>query len=74
MGADAAQEDAKLLEAPFQGRALETFLGWYRLQENWTALTNVAVRDLTTPEKGLHETRVDLVLWRTRQHKRGQCV
>ena len=42
--------------------------GWYRLQEGWTALTVKALQDLTTPEKGLREAIMDLVLWRARQH------
>ena len=59
--------DPKLLHAALQGRAVDTPLGWYRLQESWTALTVKALRDLTTPGKGLHETIVDLVLWRGRR-------
>ena len=33
-----------------------------------------ALRDLTTPGKGLHEAIVDLVLWRARKHTQGQHV
>ena len=64
--------DPDLLRANLQGRALSTPLGWYRLQESWTKLT-VKV-DLTTPGNGLHETIVDLVLWRARQHAQGEHV
>ena len=46
--------------------------GWYRLQEDWTKLT--ALRDLITPGNGLHETIVDLVLWRSRKHTQAQHV
>ena len=66
--------DPDLLPATLQGRALSTPLGWYRLQENWTKLTVKALRELTTPGNGLHETIVDLVLWRARQHTQGQHV
>ena len=54
--------DPKLLQPAHQGRALDTPLGWYRLQEGWTALTVKALQDLTTPGKDLHDTIVDLVL------------
>ena len=54
--------DPDLLRATLQGRALSTPLGWYRLQEDWTKLTVKALRDLTSPSNGLHETIVDLVL------------
>ena len=33
-----------------------------------------ALRDLTTPDKGLHDAIVDLVLWRARKHTQGQHV
>ena len=49
-------------------------MGWYRLQEDWTKLTVKALWDLTTPGHGLHETIVDLVLWRARKHTQGQHV
>ena len=63
-----------LLRAALQGRALDTPLGWYRLQEDRTKLTVKALQDLATPGKGLHEAIVDLVLWRARQHAQGQQV
>ena len=66
--------DPDLLRATLQSRALSTPLGWYRLQESWTKLTVKALRDLTTPSNGLHETIVDLVLWGTPQHAQGQHV
>ena len=66
--------DPDLLRATLQGRAPTTPLGWYRLQEDWTKLTVRALRDLTTPGNGLHETIVDLVLWRARKHTQGQHV
>ena len=66
--------DPGLLGATLQGRALSTPLSWYRLQETWTKLTVKALRDLTSPGNGLHETIVDLVLWRARQHTQGQHV
>ena len=66
--------DPDLLRATLQGRALTTPLGWYRLQEDWTKLTVKALRDLTTPGNGLHETIVDFVLWRARKHTKGQHV
>ena len=66
--------DPDLLRATLQGRALSTPLGWYRLQETWTKLTVKALRDLTTPDNGLHEAIVDLISWRTRQHTQGQHV
>ena len=66
--------DPDLLRATLQGRALTTPLGWYRLQEDWTKLTVKAPQDLTTPGSGLHETIVDLVLWRARKHTQGQHV
>ena len=56
------------------GRALDTPLGWYRLQESWTKLTVKALRDLATPGSGLHEAIVDLVLWSARQHTQGQHI
>ena len=66
--------DPGLLRATLQGRALDTPLGWYRLQESWTKLTVKAFRDLAIPGNGLHEAIVDLVLWRARQHAQGQHV
>ena len=63
-----------LLRATLQGRALDTLLGWYRLQGSWTRLTVKALQDLDTPGKGLHETIVDLVLWRARQHTQDQHI
>ena len=51
-----------LLRATLQGRALDTPLGWYRLQETSTKLTVKALRDLGTPGKGLQEAIVDLFL------------
>ena len=60
--------DPDLLRAALQGGALNTPLGWYRLQESWTRLTVKALQDLAIPGKGLHEAIVDLVLWRARQH------
>ena len=66
--------DPDLLHATLQDRAPTTPLGWYRLQEDWTKLTVKALRDLTTPGSGLHETIVDLVLWRARRHTRGQHI
>ena len=66
--------DPGLLRATLQGRAQSTPLGWYRLQGSWTKLTVKALRDLTTPGSGLHETIVDLVLWRAGQHAQGQHV
>ena len=66
--------DPDLLRATLQDRAPTTPLGWYRLQEDWTKLTVKALRDLTTPGSGLHETIVDLVLWRARKHTRGQPI
>ena len=66
--------DPDLLRATLQGRALSTPLGWYRLQESSTKLTVKPLRDLTTPGNDLHETIVDLVHWRARQHAQGQHV
>ena len=66
--------DPDFLRATLQGRALDTPLGWYRLQESWTKLTVKAVRNLGTPGKGLHDAIVDLVLWRSRQHTQGQQI
>ena len=66
--------DPDLLRATLQDRAPTTPLGWYRLQEDWTKLTVKALRDLTTPGSGLHETILDLVLWRARKHTRGQPI
>ena len=66
--------DPDLLRATLGDRAPTTPLGWYRLQEDWTKLTVKALRDLTTPGSGLHETIVDLVLWRARKHTRGQPI
>ena len=66
--------DPDLLRGTYQGRALSTSLGWYRLQESWTRLTVKALQDLTTPGNSLHEAMVDLVLWRARQHGHGQHV
>ena len=66
--------DPDLLRATLQGRAPTTPLGWYRLQEDWTKLTVKARRNLTTPGNGLHETILDLVLWRARKHTQGQHV
>ena len=66
--------DPDLLRAALQGRAVNTPLGWYCLQESWTRLTVTALQDLATPGKGLHEAFVDLVLWRTRQHAQSQHV
>ena len=60
--------DPDLLRATLQGRALDTALGWYRLQESWTNLTVKALRDLATPGQGLREAIVDFVVWRARQH------
>ena len=42
-------------EQSLQGRALSTPLGWYRLQEDWTKLTVITLRDVTTPGNGLQE-------------------
>ena len=64
--------DPNLLRATLQGRALNTPLGWYRLQESWTTLTVKALQDLKTPGNRLHEAIVDIVLWRTRRHVQGQ--
>ena len=70
-----ARSDApKLLRAALQRRALGNPLGWYRLQESWTALTIKALWDFTIPGKGLHEAIVDLVLWRAPQHERDQRI
>ena len=69
-----AIRDSDLLRATLQGRALDTPLGWYRLQESWTGHTVKALRDLAFPGKGLHETILDLFLWRARQHAQGQHV
>ena len=66
--------DPHLLRAALQGRALDTPLGWYRLQESWTGLTVKALQDLATPGKGLHEANADRVLWRACQHARGQHI
>ena len=66
--------DLDLLRAMLQGRALTTPLGSYRLQESWTKLTVKALRDLSSPGNGLHETIVDLVLWQARQHAQGRHV
>ena len=66
--------DPDLLRATLQGRALDTPLGWYRLQESWIKLTVKALRDLATPGKGVHEAIVDLVLWRASQHTQGQHI
>ena len=66
--------DRDLLRAAHQGRALDTPLGWYCLQERWIGLTVKALQDLAIPGKGLHEAIVDLVLWRARQHAQGQHV
>ena len=66
--------DPDLPRATLQGRALSTPLGWYRLQVRWTKLTVKALRDLTTPGNGLHQTIVDLVLWRTSRHAQSQHV
>ena len=63
-----------LLRATLQGRALNTPLGWYRLQEDWTKLTVKALRDPTTPGNGLHEAIVDLVLWRARKNTQGLWI
>ena len=62
------------LRATLQGRALDSPLGWYGLQESWTGLTVKALRDLATLGKGLHEAIVDLVLWPARQHAQDQHV
>ena len=51
-----------LPHAALQGRALDTSLGWYRLQESSTALTVKALQDVTTPGKSLNKTILDLVL------------
>ena len=66
--------DPDVLRATLQGRAPTTPLGSYRLQEAWTTLTVIALRDLTTPGNGLHEAIVDLVLWRARKHTQSQHV
>ena len=66
--------DPDLLRATLQDRAPTTPLGWYRLQEDWTKLTVKALWDLTTPGSSLHETIVDLVLWRARKHTQGQHI
>ena len=66
--------DPDLLRATLPGRALDTPLGWYRLQDSWTNLSVKALRDLATPGKGLHEAIVDLVLYRARQHTQGQHI
>ena len=66
--------DPDLLRATLQGRAPATPLGSYRLQEDCTKLTVKALRDLTTPGNSLHETIVDLVLWRARKYTQGQHV
>ena len=64
--------DPDLFRATLQDRALSTPLGWYRRQDDWVKLTVEALRDLTTPDSGLHEAIVDLVLWRARKHTQGQ--
>ena len=66
--------DPDLLQAALQGKALDTPLGWYRLQESWTGLTLKALQGLATPGKGLDKAIVDLVLWRARKHAQGQHV
>ena len=66
--------DPDLLRAALQGMALDTPLGWYRLQENWTGLTVKALQDLAGMGKDLHEAIVDLVLWQARQHAQVQHV
>ena len=66
--------DPDLLRATLQGRALDTPLGWYRLQKSWTKLTVKALRDLATQRKGLHEPIVGLFLWRARQHTGDQHI
>ena len=66
--------DPDLCRATLPGRALDSPLGWYRLQESWTGLTVKALQDLATPGKGLHEAMVDLLLWRAGQHAQGQHV
>ena len=66
--------DTRHIRAALQGRALDTPLGWYRLQESWSKLTVKALRYLVTPGKGLHEAIVDLILWRARQDKRDQHI
>ena len=58
----------------FQGRALDIFLGWYRLQESSTKLTVKALRDLATPGRGLHEAIVDLIPRGARQHTQDQRI
>ena len=44
------------------------------LQGSWTKLTIIALRDLATPGKGLHEAILDLVLWRASKHTQGQHI
>ena len=66
--------DPDFLRATLQGTALDTPLGWYRLQERWTRLTVKALWDLATPSKGLNEAIVDLFLWRAREHRQGQHI
>ena len=66
--------DPDFFRATLQRRPLTAPLGSYRLQESWTKLIIKALQDLTTPDNGLHEAIVDLVLWGARQHAQGQHV
>ena len=70
----ATVSDPALLRAALQGRALDTSLGWYRLQKSWTELTVKALGNLANPGKGPHETIVDLPLWRARQCTQNQHI
>ena len=45
-----------------------------KIKPQTSNLTVKALRDLTTPGNGLHETIVDLVIWRARRHALGQHV
>ena len=71
---EATISDPDILQAALQGRAPDTPLGWYRLQDSWTKLTIKALRDLASLGQGLHEATVDLVLWRARQHTQDQHI
>ena len=66
--------DPNLLQAALQGRALESSLGWYRLQDSWTQLTVKALRGLATPGRGHHEAIMIPVLWRACQHTQDQRI
>ena len=60
--APATISNPNTLRVALQGRTLETPVGWYSLQESWTKLTVKALRDLGSPEKGLHEAILDVFL------------